>query len=169
MEMPGDAPRDDKPNSINIVCSNRFYSFAQCSRATTGPRRVVDPLRSHRCFHLLANMTAVVRGKMSKGRTIRAVSSSLSAALNQCKRAANRFWQLIIRVACSITNSQRENQIARPVNISGDSTELKDFLKTLHIGDRLSILCDDGVLVIEKVSQTQIQVVHSQVLAELVH
>jgi hypothetical protein len=106
---------------------------------------------------------------MSKGRTIRAVSSSLSAALNQFKRAANRFWQLIIRVACSITNSQRENQIARPVNISGDSTELKDFLKTLHIGDRLSILCDDGVLVIEKVSQTQIQVVHSQVLAELVH
>lgn len=107
--------------------------------------------------------------KMSKVRTTCAASSPLSAALNRCKRAAAKFWLFVTRVAGSMTNGPRKNQVARPVSISGDSIELQEFLETLHIGDRLSVLCDDGVLVVEKVSQTQIQVVHSQVMAELVH
>jgi hypothetical protein len=59
----------------------------------------------------------------------------------------------------------RENQFetARTTNVGqafhvdfgSESVELKEFAKTLKIGDRFRVLSDDGVLLAEKVSQTQ--------------
>ena len=41
--------------------------------------------------------------------------------------------------------------------------------KTLSIGDRIRVFCDDGVVVAEKISQTQFKEIHVEMMAELVH
>jgi hypothetical protein len=46
--------------------------------------------------------------------------------------------------------------------------ELRKFTKTLNIGDRIRVLCDDGLLVAEKVSETQFKVIQTETMAELV-
>jgi hypothetical protein len=65
----------------------------------------------------------------------------------------------------STMDGLRENQFetARTTNVGqafhvdfgSGSVELKEFAKTLKIGDRFRVLSDDGVLLAEKVSQTQ--------------
>jgi hypothetical protein len=65
----------------------------------------------------------------------------------------------------------------RPVNVGqssridfcGEDIELQEILKTLTIGDRIRILCDDGVLVAEKMTQTQFKLVSAQSMSKLVH
>jgi hypothetical protein len=112
---------------------------------------------------------------MSKGRGIWAVSWPLSAALGWCKRTAGRYW----RFAASTVDGRQENQfgIGRTTNNGGPSqpdfvselVELKEFAKTLNIGDRVRMLCDDGVLVAEKISQTQFKVLYSETTSQQVH
>ncbi len=73
----------------------------------------------------------------------------------------------------------RENQseVARVMNVShplhvdfpGKSVELRELTKVLKIGDRIRVLCDDGVLVAEKISETQFKLIHAETVAELVH
>jgi hypothetical protein len=46
---------------------------------------------------------------------------------------------------------------------------LTEFIKTLSIGDRIRVFCDDGVVVAEKISQTQFKEIHVEIMAELVH
>jgi hypothetical protein len=46
---------------------------------------------------------------------------------------------------------------------------LPEFIKTLSIGDRIRVFCDDGVVVAEKISQTQFKEIYVEVMAELVH
>lgn len=62
-------------------------------------------------------------------------------------------------------------KVGHPVQIDfcGEHIELKEFMKALNIGDRIRVLCDDGVLVAEKISQTQFKLIHAQMLSELVH
>jgi hypothetical protein len=55
------------------------------------------------------------------------------------------------------------------VSIVHESIELKESLRLLRIGERLRVFCNDGILVVEKVSQTQVKLVHSQAITELVH
>jgi hypothetical protein len=112
---------------------------------------------------------------MSKRRGIWAVSWPLSAALGWCKRTAGRYW----RFAASTVDGRQENQfgIARTTDNSApfqpdfasELVELKEFAKTLNIGDRIRMLCDDGVLVAEKISQTQFKVLYSETMSEQVH
>jgi hypothetical protein len=74
---------------------------------------------------------------------------------------------------------RRENQfeVARVMNVShpldvdfaGERVELREFAKVLSIGDRIRVLCDDGVLVAEKISQTQFKLIHTETMTELVH
>ena len=73
----------------------------------------------------------------------------------------------------------RENQfeVARVMNVShplyvdfaGKRVELREFTKLLRTGDRIRVLCDDGVLVAEKISQTQFKLIHTETMTELVH
>jgi hypothetical protein len=51
----------------------------------------------------------------------------------------------------------------------GKPVELMEFAKTLSIGDRIRVFCDDGIVVAEKISQTQFKEIHGEVMAELVH
>jgi hypothetical protein len=54
-------------------------------------------------------------------------------------------------------------------DLAGECVELREFAKKLNIGDRIRVLCDDGVLVAEKVSETQFKLIHAEMIAELVH
>jgi hypothetical protein len=47
--------------------------------------------------------------------------------------------------------------------------DLEEFIEVLSIGDRVRLLCDDGVVVAEKISQTQFKLIHCQMMSELVH
>jgi hypothetical protein len=115
------------------------------------------------------------RRMMSKRRGIWAVRWPLSAALGWWKRTAGRYW----RFAASTMNSRQENQfeIARgtdnsqplQLNFALELVELKEFAKILNIGDHIRVFCDDGVLVAEKVSQTQFKVLYSETISERVH
>jgi hypothetical protein len=112
---------------------------------------------------------------MSKRRGIWAGRWTLSSALGWFKRTAGRYW----RFAASTMDGRQENQfeLARTTNNSqpfqpdfaSEGVELKEFAKTLNIGDRIRIFCDDGVLMAEKISQTQFKVLYSETMSERVH
>jgi len=115
---------------------------------------------------------------MSKKRRICAVGLSLSAVLDCCKRAAGRFRRFAGRIADQLRMVGRENQfeVARVmdgihtlhVDCAGRRVEFSEFIKLLSIGDRIRVLCDDGLLVAEKISETQCKVIHSEMMDKLV-
>jgi hypothetical protein len=116
---------------------------------------------------------------MSKRCGIWGVSSSLLNALDWCKRTAGRYWRFAGTIGWSTTADRRHDQFEgrRSTNVShllqrdscGERIELKEFVKVLSVGDRIRVLCDDGVLVAEKISQTQFKLIDSQKASELVH
>jgi hypothetical protein len=95
---------------------------------------------------------------MSRNRLILAVS-------DWCKRTAGR-----LRTA----GRQQQSQVAQVscpvhVNFIGNSVELGKLAKALKIGDRVRVHCNDGLLVAEKISETQFQLIDAQPLAGLVN
>ena len=116
---------------------------------------------------------------MSKRHEIRAVGAPLSAVLDLCKRAADRCRRLADRIADQFRVARRENKIevARVMKVShplqadftGKPLDLTEFMKTLSIGDRVRLFCDDGVVVAEKISQTQFREINAETMSELVH
>jgi hypothetical protein len=116
---------------------------------------------------------------MSNKRGIWVVGVPLSAVLNLCKETADRCRQFAGRIADQFRMAGRENQleVARVVNVSrplhvdfvGKPVALTEFIKTLSIRDRIRVFCDDGVVVAEKISQTQFKEIHVEMMAELVH
>ena len=115
---------------------------------------------------------------MSKKREICAVGLPLSAVLDWHKTTAGSYRRFAGRIA-ELRMVGRENQfeVARVMNVShllhadfaGKRVELREFTKVLSIGDRIRLLCDDGVLVAEKISETQLKVIHAETMSELVH
>jgi hypothetical protein len=116
---------------------------------------------------------------MSKKSRIWAVGLSLSAVLDWCKSTAGRYRRFARRIADQLRMAGRENQfeVARVMNVShalyadfgGKRVELGEFIKVMSIGDRLRVLCDDGLLVAEKTSETQFKLIHAETMTELVH
>jgi hypothetical protein len=108
---------------------------------------------------------------MSKEREIPTVSSPLSAVSDRCKRIADRFRRFAAGIVHSITERRQEPQfdVAQAVSLVHEDIELAESVKLLRIGDRLRVFCNDGILVVEKISQTHVKLVHSQAMTELVH
>jgi len=116
---------------------------------------------------------------MSKKRGIWAVGVPLSAVLNLCKKTADRCRRFAGRIADQLRMAGQENplEVARVMNVShplqvdfaGKPVELSEFIKVLSIGDRIRVFCDDGVVVAEKISQTQFKEIRAETKAELVH
>ena len=110
---------------------------------------------------------------MSKRRGIWA--SLPLAALDWCKKTAGRYWRFAGAIVWSITHGRRADEFEasipkNPVQVDfcGERVELKEFIKVLSIGDRIRLLCDDGLLVAEKISETQCKVIHSEMVGKLV-
>jgi hypothetical protein len=105
--------------------------------------------------------------------------SRVSAVLDWCKRTAGKYRRFAGSIADQLRMVGRENQfdVARVMNVSqplhvdfaGERVELREFAKVLSIGDRIRVLCDDGVLVAEKISQTQFKLIHAETMTDLVH
>jgi hypothetical protein len=116
---------------------------------------------------------------MLANRGIWAVGLPLSAVLDWCKRTIGRYRRVAGRIADQSRLVRRENQFeaARAMNVSHplladlawERVELKEFTKALSIGDRIRVLCDDGVLVAEKISDTQFKFIHAEMMTDLVH
>lgn len=66
---------------------------------------------------------------------------------------------------------ERVPNVSHPLHVdfAGKRVELREFTKVLSIGERIRVLCDDGVLVVEKVSETQFKLIHAEPVTELVH
>src|SRR5207247_3623406 len=102
-----------------------------------------------------------------------------SAALDKCKKTARRYWRFASGIVWSIAARLRHDQfeVARPANVSPPleidfcqrRMNLEEFIEVLSIGDRVRLLGDDGVVVAEKISQTQFQLSHCQIISEFVN
>jgi hypothetical protein len=55
------------------------------------------------------------------------------------------------------------------VDFAGKPVALTEFIKTLNIGDRIRVFCDDGVVVAEEIAQTQFKEIRVEMMARLVH
>ena len=107
------------------------------------------------------------------------VGVPLSAVLGLCKRTAHRCRRFAGRIADQFRTPRRENQLevtsvvnvshCLPVDFFGKPVALTEVVKTLSVGDRIRVFCDDGVIVAEKISQTQFKELHVEIMAELVH
>lgn len=116
---------------------------------------------------------------MSKRRWISGISLLLSEMLGWFKRTAARYWQGASGIVWPIRSERRNDpckgvrpvSAAQPLRIDfcGECIELKEFIKMLTVGDRIRVLCDDGVLVAEKVSRTEFRLIDSQRMSTLVH
>ena len=107
---------------------------------------------------------------MSTRRGIWRIGLLLSVARDTCKRTAGRFWwfaarrhgQLEVAPLASVSHPL-------PIGSSKQVMELEELIKVLRIGERIRVFCDDGVIVAEKISQTQFKLIHCQTMSELVH
>jgi len=115
---------------------------------------------------------------MSKRSGISGIRSLLAGMLDWCKKTAGSRWRGRDAV-WSATDGCRNEQVETPqltdvrdalqVDFSGKPVDLKEFIERLHIGERIRVLCDDGVLVAEKISETQFKLIHSQMMSKFVH
>jgi len=97
------------------------------------------------------------------------------SALDWGKKAAGRYWRFAGGIVWSITDGRRtdEFKVSPPknpvqVDFCGERIELREFIKVLSIGDRIRLLCDDGLLVAEKISETRCKLIHSEKVDKLV-
>jgi hypothetical protein len=116
---------------------------------------------------------------MSKGLGTWRMKLPFSVTLNRSGKTVGRYWRFAGKFIWSILTRGRHDQVEDlgPTNIDHPSQaeycvgpmELEKFIKILGIGDRIRVFCDDGVLVAEKVSQTQFKLIDCQVMSESVN
>ncbi len=103
----------------------------------------------------------------------------LSAVLDFCKKSADQGRRYVAKLAnqlriCRKGNQQDVVQVTKvscnsPVDFAGKPVELTEFVKQLSIGARIRVFCDDGIVLAEKISQTQFREIHAETMTELVH
>ena len=86
-------------------------------------------------------------------------------------------WRLANRIVSSIHQRDEKVEVERWTKASDllrvDSyqqvPELKELITLLSIGDRVRVLCDDGILVAEKISRTQFKLIECQMMSDWIH
>ena len=106
---------------------------------------------------------------MSKGRGMRCIGLALSRALDRCKRTAGRYWRFAGRMFRSTTARRRHDELEVPIGSCQQLIKFDELINVLRVGERIQVLCDDGAIVAEKISQTQFKLIHCQAMSELVH
>jgi hypothetical protein len=95
---------------------------------------------------------------MPKNRVIAAVSDWFKRTAGRLRIAGQEKQSQVAQVSCPVH-----------VNFIGNSVELGQLAKALKIGDRVRVYCNDGLLVAEKISETQFQLIDAQPIAGLVN
>ena len=106
---------------------------------------------------------------MSKGRGIWCIGLALSRALDGFKRTAGRYWRFAGGVFRSTTARSRHDQLRVPTGSRQQLIKFNELINVLRVGERIQVLCDDEVIVAQKISQTQFKLIHCQAMSELVH
>jgi hypothetical protein len=106
---------------------------------------------------------------MSTGRGIWGIGLAFSTALDRCKRAAGRYRRFAGGMFRSNTARRRHDQLEVPIGSCQQLIKFNELINVLRVGERIQVLCDDGVIVAEKISQTQFKLIHCQAMSELVH
>ena len=116
---------------------------------------------------------------MSKNFRNWTISASFSTVSGLYKRAEAGFRSFARRFTKKPLAVRQENpreavltvnvSHASPIDFSGKPQELSEFIKVLRIGDRIRVFCDDGIILAEKVSQTQFKEIHAEAMAKFVH
>lgn len=116
---------------------------------------------------------------MSKKREMKSISSWLGVTLDWCRRTARRSLCRTRRVTFSTVDDHTNEQFevgsltkvkdGLQVHFRGNRMEFDEFSQSLSIGDRIRVLCDDGVLIAEKISPTQFELIHSQGISPFIH
>lgn len=104
-----------------------------------------------------------------EGRGIWCIGLALSRALDRCKRTARRYWRFAGGMFRSTTARRRHDPLEGQIGSYQQLIKFNEFINALHVGERIQVLCDDGVIVAEKISQTQFKLIHCQAMSELVH
>lgn len=112
-------------------------------------------------------------------RSINWTASLLASTLGWCQRIVGRLPRFSGRTADQLETVRKEDQFeasrimnpSHPIHLelAGKRVELMEFAQVLNIGDRIRVFCDDGVLIAEKISQTQLRIVQAEKMAEGVH
>jgi len=116
---------------------------------------------------------------MAEKPEIQNITSCLLAIVDWYNRTRRKYLQWARRNMFSTPNlsSNKELEFGGLANIGqavrvdfrGDWIEFDRCIQGLDIGDRVRVLCDDGVLVAEKVSSTQFELIHAQATSPLIH
>lgn len=106
---------------------------------------------------------------MPKGRGIWRMCSALATALDRCKRAAGRYWRFAGGISRSTEAHRRHVESEVAIGSYQQPMNFDELINVLPVGERIRVLCDDGVIVAEKISQTQFKLIHCQAMSELVH
>lgn len=114
---------------------------------------------------------------MSKRSGIWRISVPLSAGLDKCKQKVRRYWRVAGGIVSSLSQRLDLFEVERWAKANHPSQkacgqgsmELQEFIKVLSIGDRIRVLCDDGVLVAEKISQNQFKLIECRAASKLIH
>ena len=106
---------------------------------------------------------------MSNGSGSWRIGLALSRALDRCKRTAGRYWRYAGAMFRSTTARRRHDELEVPIGSCQQLIKFNELIDVLLVGERIRVLCDDGVIVAEKISQTQFKLIHCQAMSELVH
>jgi len=115
---------------------------------------------------------------MSKRRGTSGISLLLSALIDSCKKTVKRYSQVVSGKARPTSGSRQSDGFEHPraVNVTrpsrmdfcGEGVELEEITRLLTVGDRIRVLCDDGVITAEKISETQFKLIDFQMMPKLV-
>jgi hypothetical protein len=105
---------------------------------------------------------------MSKKQGIWGLGSPLSAVRDWCKRATGRYSRFANAGQLRMVGRENRLEVARPidarkrlhVDFVGELAEFKQFIEFLHIGDRVRVFCDDGVIEAEKISTKRFKLIY---------
>jgi len=116
---------------------------------------------------------------MAKEYGIQNISSRHFARLDWYMKTARRLLRWVREIISPLARDPQSHRIEsggttdnghrQLIDFHGDRVELDKLLQQLSIGGRVQIMCDDGVLIAEKASQTQFELVHTQPISRLVH
>lgn len=152
----------------------RSFCSSSCAGATTeSPQDCI--FLKHRRIKLLFGVKIQLRWwrcKVSKRFGTWVTTWPLSATLAWCKKMINQYFRQVDPIDFAPANSEDDpSDVALAakgsplrVYLGDDYIDLDELIAVLRVGDRIRLFCDDGLLVAEKVSHTQLKVVHSQTM-----
>lgn len=109
-------------------------------------------------------------------RRIESFGQGLLETFGACKRTVIKCWRFAERVVLSILSrnhspkgSTVEAGYGLVVEVGNERMDLREFASALPVGDRIRVLCDDGIVVAQKVSPTQFKLLDLQIMSESIH